>query len=415
MPQINIKLHPAQAEFVRNQATFRGFVGGIGSGKSWAGAYDLIRRAQPNCLYMAVAPTYVMMADSTLRSMTGIARDFNFLRSINKSNMTAVLGNGAEILFRSADAPDRLRGPNLSGIWLDEASLMDREVYEIGIGRLREGGKMGWLSATFTPKGKLHWTFEVFGARTPDTHLVRSRTLDNPFLPVTFDQTVRRQYTSAMASQELGGEFIDPIGRIFDPGWFHLVEVCPHADVRWVRYWDKAGTEGGGAFTVGVLMCRDRAGIFWVTDVVREQFSAGKRNALMLRTAEADKARYKNVAVWIEQEPGSAGVESADTSIRQLAGFIVKPDRVTGDKVTRAMPFAAQAEAGNVRVLRSHWTPAWLDEIGSFPDSKYKDQVDASAGAFAKLAEMRGMGAGCGVHSSPGGSVLDTMPSNVWK
>jgi len=33
-----------------------------------------------------------------------------------------------------------------------------------------------------------------------------------------------------------------------------------------------------------------------------------------------------------------------------LRGFAAYPDKVTGDKVTRAEPYAAQVEAGNVGI-----------------------------------------------------------------
>jgi predicted phage terminase large subunit-like protein len=91
------------------------------------------------------------------------------------------------------------------------------------------------------------------------------------------------------------------------------------------------------------------------------------------------------VAIWVEQEPGSGGKESAEISVRELAGFAVHIERVTGDKQTRALPFAAQCEAGNVRLVRGPWLAAFIDELTSFPAGKRDDQVDAASGAFNKL------------------------------
>jgi predicted phage terminase large subunit-like protein len=90
--------------------------------------------------------------------------------------------------------------------------------------------------------------------------------------------------------------------------------------------------------------------------------------------------------VWVEQEPGSGGKESAENTIRNLAGWTVKADRVTGDKATRAEPLAAQCEAGNVKLVKGDWNSAFLDELTVFPQGKYKDQTDAASGAFNKLA-----------------------------
>ena len=144
---------------------------------------------------MVVAPTYSMLADSTFRSFVQLAEELGIVAEAKKGAPPSVrLKTGAEVLFRSADEPDRLRGPNLSGVWLDEASLMTQEVFNVSIGRLREAGEQGWLSATFTPKGKGHWTFETFTGR-PDTAIFYAKTSDNPFLPVNFHSTVRKQYT----------------------------------------------------------------------------------------------------------------------------------------------------------------------------------------------------------------------------
>ena len=90
--------------------------------------------------------------------------------------------------------------------------------------------------------------------------------------------------------------------------------------------------------------------------------------------------------VYVEQEPGSGGKESAESTIRMLAGYAVYADRVTGNKVVRAEPFAAQVQGGNVGLVAGEWVTAFLDEAEVFPAGKWKDQIDAAAGAFSKLA-----------------------------
>ena len=109
---------------------------------------------------------------------------------------------------------------------------------------------------------------------------------------------------------------------------------------------------------------------------------------MIVLTAKADKARHGMVEQVFEQEPGSAGVESAQAEVRMLSGFVVSTQRPTGDKRTRCEPFASQAEGGNVRLVRNEkWNPEYLDEMCVFPEGKYADQADASSGAFNKLAE----------------------------
>ncbi len=171
------------------------------------------------------------------------------------------------------------------------------------------------------------------------------------------------------------------------------VPACP-AGVRVlsrVRYWDKAGTKGAGAFTAGVRMAHLSDGRFLIEDVVHGQWKAFDREVIIKTTAKNDG---RDVKVFVEQEPGSGGKESAERTVANLAGFIVEADRVTGDKETRAEPYAAQVQGGNVLILAAVWNKVFLDEHEFFPNGPYKDQVDAAGGAFAKLT---GVGKEAGV------------------
>lgn len=190
-----VRMHQAQHDFCRSSAIYRGFVGGRGSGKSWSISYDMIRRAKRGRLYMMASPTYTILRDTDLRAFISLARELGVLGEVKSSPPSVKLTTGAEILFRSADDPERLRGPNLSGVTLNEASLMPRDAYEICIASLREGGEQGWLTAGFTPKGRTHWTYEVFGGDKPkpDTAIFHARTKDNPFVPPSFQKTIEQQ------------------------------------------------------------------------------------------------------------------------------------------------------------------------------------------------------------------------------
>lgn len=223
-----LKVSKKQQKFLQSSALLRAFVGGIGSGKSFIGALDMLRRSKPGRLYLVTAPTYPMLSDATFRSLTGLASDLGIIGPGDAKTSpppSVKLRNGAEVLFRSTDNPEMLRGPNLSGVWMDEASLSKQDAFDILIGRLREGGEQGWLTATFTPKGKAHWTYKMFGTGQPDTELIHARSDENPFLPPSFVSNVRKRYTEQQARQELGGVFIDGGGNHYYP---HL----------WPRYLD---------------------------------------------------------------------------------------------------------------------------------------------------------------------------------
>lgn len=155
-----------------------------------------------------------------------------------------------------------------------------------------------------------------------------------------------------------------------------------------VRYWDKAATEGGGSLTAGVLMHQMRKDWvgpkFIIEDVVSGQWSAGVRNERIKQTATLDGV---SVYVYTEQEPGSGGKESAEGTVKDLAGFRVEADRVTGSKEIRAENYASQVEVQNVALVRGDWNREFLDQHEFFPTgSRKKDIVDASSGCFNKIS-----------------------------
>ena len=172
---------------------------------------------------------------------------------------------------------------------------------------------------------------------------------------------------------------------------FHVerINIESSAPNKWkmrMRYWDKAGTKDAGAYSVGVLMGKDFQDRFWLLDVIRGRWDSSARERVIRQTAELDG---RGVVVAVEQEPGSSGKESAENTVRNLAGFKVRMDRPTGDKAQRADPYSTQANAGNVYMLRMEWNKSYIEELRFFSleNSKYKDQVDASSGAFKFVAK----------------------------
>lgn len=170
----------------------------------------------------------------------------------------------------------------------------------------------------------------------------------------------------------------------------HLIpteSVHPTHILRTIRYWDKAGTEGGkGARTAGSKMCMLRNGKFVVLDVRSGRWATDEREAIIRHVAEADGP---GVEVWVEQEPGSGGKESAQATIRNLAGFRVYADRPQGDKIYRADPYSVQVNNGNILLLKGDWNASFIEEHRFFPMGKLKDMVDATSGAFSQLASRK--------------------------
>ena len=119
-----------------------------------------------------------------------------------------------------------------------------------------------------------------------------------------------------------------------------------------------------------------------VEDVKRGRWGTHEREKIIQETAMADGSQ---VEIWIEQEPGSGGKESAEGTIRNLVGFVVHAERPTGNKAFRADPYSVQVNNGAFMILTGMWNREFIEEHRFFPFSTYKDQVDSAAGAFNKL------------------------------
>jgi len=192
------------------------------------------------------------------------------------------------------------------------------------------------------------------------------------------EESVGGYYWSALYQQRPAPR----AGGLFKREWFQVVGAAP-AEASRIRGWDKAASEDSGDYTAGVKVVRDSEGVFYIEDVIRGQWSVLDRERISRQVAEIDG---HDVLIWLEQEPGSGGKESAQATIRNLAGFAAYAETSTGDKVLRAEPFAAQCEARNVKLVKGEWNAKYLDELAVFPYGKHDDQVDASSLAFNKLA-----------------------------
>ena len=207
---------------------------------------------------MGIATTKSVLRDASFRTLEDVATSVQRLKSIRTSTEFSMKiynedGGVADVITRSGERPDLLKGPNLSGVWIDEAAEQKKEIYLFVLACLREKGELGWATMTFTPKGKHHWTYETFfdgfNRTKRDTKLIRAKTSENHFLPPDFYEKIADQYSERMQQQELEGEFVDFEGLLFNHGWFDFKQPGEVKDiVEWVRYWDKAGTaetEGG--------------------------------------------------------------------------------------------------------------------------------------------------------------------------
>jgi predicted phage terminase large subunit-like protein len=198
----------------------------------------------------------------------------------------------------------------------------------------------------------------------------------------------------------LGGNWkIKPAaGKVFNRDWFEIVDHAPIGGME-VRFWDLAATEKklnpktGKAkndpdYTASCKM-RRVGDTLYILDITADQIGPSEADNKMKNTASQEG---KTCAVRWEKEGGATGVRDTAHLTKLLMGYNVGGIDPQGDKITRAKPLASQAEAGNVKFVRSTFTdPAMievaLNHLHGQPDLPHDDIMDACSGAFNYLSD----------------------------
>jgi len=180
-------------------------------------------------------------------------------------------------------------------------------------------------------------------------------------------------------------------GNMFDRDWFTIVDQGP-GNAVWarIRAWDKAATPGGGARSASVKMSWGLDDFLYIEHSTANQFSSAERDEFMIEIGMEDYRNDGPFIIWHPQDPGSAGLDSAQAFNNLLAdnGLIGTFDQVTGSKEVNAGPLATKAKGGRVRLVRGAWNDEFLDEYAAFPKGRFKDRVDGGSSAFNVLRKI---------------------------
>lgn len=313
-------------------------------------------------------------------SMTGSRGDRVLLDdplSVDDANSEAAL-RSAEITFTEA-LPTRLNNEQSAKIVIMQR-LNERDTSGIILARNLDYVHL-CLPMEFEADRRCHTAIGFTDPRKDDGELL---------FPERFSQKQVDDLKATMGSYAVAGQLqqrpAPREGGLFKRAWFNVVKAIP-AGTQFVRGWDLAASTGQtSAYTAGVKIGRYPNGRFVIAHMARDRLSAGGVRTLIKNTAAQDGIETK---ISIPQDPGQAGKAQAQDIIRDLAGFNAHASPESGDKVTRADPLAAQAEAGNVDILFGDWNEVFLDEAGNFPNGSYLDQIDAASRAFNEISKPR--------------------------
>ncbi|MBW2085292.1 MAG: phage terminase large subunit [Deltaproteobacteria bacterium] len=174
-----------------------------------------------------------------------------------------------------------------------------------------------------------------------------------------------------------------PGGSKIKPSWFKIRDKAPEG-LSWVRYWDLAVSAKKTAdFTASAALAMSDDGDVFIRDMIRGQWIWPETRKIMVLTA-----RTEEIPIGIESAGQQQGFVDELTRDPDLAAFSIKGVRPMADKLTRALPWIARAEAGQVYLIRGSWVTEFLGECARFTgkNDAQDDQIDCVSGAYQMVA-----------------------------
>lgn len=210
-------------------------LGGVGAGKTWAGAAEdiMLAIANPGCWGVILAPTrdqvwHVLMPVFRLLADELAAAGYPLVRKWRIADKCAELVCGGRVYFRSFDNVDAVRGFSFAWGHLDETEMHRRPwyAYETMSGRIRQAGAhIRQIHATTTPRGAGWGVVGKFveqrnladgmSAREARAKLSEwwagvAPTKANTHLPKGYERNLRAGMSKRQAEQELEAKLLRP-------------------------------------------------------------------------------------------------------------------------------------------------------------------------------------------------------------
>jgi len=389
------------------------FLAGRGAGKTRTAAENLWRLAweQPKTRWLVSAPTFADVKDVCFMGESGLLNVMprSIIEKHNIGDNEITLVNGSIIKGIPASEPDRFRGPQFSGGWLDELAAWDYldeawDMIQFGM-RL---GERPILICTTTPKPK-PLIIDLANRDGEDVIVTKATTYDNlDNLAPTFKKQIMQYEGTSIGRQEINAEIIDPeesgiikrnMFRLWDaekplPQFQYVVQSYDCATS------DKTINDPTACTVWGVFKPQDRPMSVMLIDCWSEHMQYPDLRPRVIEEATivyGDPDEFGNGKkpdlVLIEDK--SAGISLIQDL--QRAGLNVRsynPGRA--DKTARLNLVSPIIAKGLVylpesSVNKNHvrdWVEPFLNQICAFPEVRNDDYVDSMTQALRILRDM---------------------------
>lgn len=289
--------------------------------------------------------------------------------------------SGGSITFKSADS-ESLRGDSLDFVVFDEADFMPESVWTDEI-RPALADRKGSAIFCSTPRIENGWFHRLYNeglsGKNPEIKSWHFTSYDNPYLDPKEIDAARENLSAIAFRREMLSEFVSASGARIKKEWLQYFDDNP-SDLEISMGVDLAiSTKSTADYTAIAVLGRDSEGMIHVLDAQRDRLSFSEQQKFITRLAE----KWHPSVIAVESVAYQAVMVQ---ELSQHTLLNVRGISVSKDKVTRFAPIESRFE--NRKIWLSRDLPAaYIDEICSFPLSRWDDQVDATSLAFSALGQ----------------------------
>lgn len=371
---------------------------GRGAGKTRAAAETIGQWAwrEPNTRWLVSAPTSGDVKATCFEGDSGLLSVIppELIADYNKALHELKLVNGSLIKGIPASEPERFRGPQFHGGWLDELAAWEYlqeswDMIQFGI-RL---GKRTKLICTTTPKPK-DVVLDLIDREGKDVVITRASTYSNiKNLAQSFQNQILQYEGTKLGRQEIHAEIIDPEeGGIVRREWFRLWppnKPFPKLEFIIQSYdcatSDKTVNDPTGCITLGVFKPLDGGMSVMILDCWQEHLQYPDLRPKVISEYETvyGEGKSRKLVDLLLVEDKSAGISLIqDLQRAHLPVIAYNPGKA--DKIQRLSIVANIIKAGRVWVPESSvrkgyvrdWAEGMVSQICSFPETVHDEFVD---------------------------------------
>jgi phage terminase large subunit-like protein len=371
---------------------------GRGAGKTRAAAETLSNWAweQPGTRWLVSAPTSGDLKGTIFEGDSGLLSVIpkQLIEKYNSSLHEIHMVNGSFIKGIPASEPERFRGPQFHGGWLDELAAWEylQESWDMIQFGIRLGQRTKLICST-TPKPK-DVILDLIAREGDDVTITRASTYSNiKNLAPSFQKQILQYEGTNLGRQEIYAEIIDPEeGGIVKRDWFRMwPNGKPFPKLEYIiqsydcATSDKTINDPTGSITLGVFKPIDGGMCVLVLDCWNEHLQYPDLRPKVISEFETvyGEGREKKLVDLLLVEDKSAGISLIqDLQRAHLPVHAYNPGRA--DKMQRLSIVANIIKAGRVWVPESSnrkgfvrdWAEGMVSQICSFPETVHDEYVD---------------------------------------